>query len=145
MADIQFFDSFIDELMKGGHNLQADTFKIALTNTAPNLASQLVWNTTNAPPPAAANNYPAGGGTVVVVSASTVDGVFTLVLEDFTFTAEGGAIGPFQYAWLCNSSKGNKAVGVWAAPTPITVPDGGSETIDFEPEGVLIFGVGTVD
>lgn len=144
MADLQFFHAFVNEMSKGGHNLQADTFKLALTNTAPNLTSQTVWNTTVAPPPAAAFGYPAGGATITVSVRETTAGKFKLVFEDYTFEADGGQIGPFQYAWALNSDKSNKAMGIWIAPAPITIPDGGFFTIDFNPDGVLNFGVGAI-
>ena len=53
VAPIVKYDAFIDELSKAGHNLATAVFKAALTNTAPTLASDTVWNTTVAPAPAA--------------------------------------------------------------------------------------------
>ena len=54
------YNTFVDELAAGGHNLKTAVFKCALTNTAPTVATDTVWNTTVAPAPAAANGYPAG-------------------------------------------------------------------------------------
>lgn len=60
MATYTKYNTFADEISKGGHNLQTATFKVALTNTAPTAASDTVWNTTVAPAPAAANGYKIG-------------------------------------------------------------------------------------
>lgn len=144
MPALQLYDSFADEMAASGHNLKTDTFKIVLTNTAPDLDAHTVWNTTVAPPPAAANGYPAGGGTLTFASRATVNGVFSLVPNNFTFNADGGNIGPFQHAVILNSSKSNKVVAAVSAPSVITIPDGGSETIDFQGAAIVRIGAGTV-
>ena len=132
MAAFNKYDAFIDEVSKGGHNLQTAVYKCALTNTAPVPASQTVWNTTVAPAPAAANGYPAGGNTPVVSSAATAAGVFKLVLADTVFTATAGGMGPFRYAILYNSSAGNKAVGYYDYGSSITLADTETFTVDFD-------------
>ena len=132
------YASFIDELSKGGHNLQTAVFKVALTNTAPTAASDTVWNTTVAPAPAAANNYTAGGNTLTTSSASTSSGTFKLVLADSVFTAAGGAIGPVRYAIIYNSSASNKLVGYYDYGSSITLNDTETLTVDLDgANGVL--------
>jgi hypothetical protein len=116
MAALVKYHSYPDEVAKGGHNHATAVFKLALTNTAPNQASDTVWNTTVAPPPAAANGYPAGGNTLTTTSAVSTAGVFKLVLADTVFTATAGGIGPFRYAILYNSSASNKLVGYYDYP-----------------------------
>ena len=100
MAAFVKFNAFIDEISKGGHNLQTCVYKAALTNTAPAPASDTVWSAAVYPPPAAAGGYPAGGNTPTITSATTTGGVFTLVLVDSVFTATGAGIGPFRYVML---------------------------------------------
>lgn len=132
------YNTFIDELSKGGHNLQTAVFKVALTNTAPTAASDTVWNTTVAPAPAAANGYTAGGNTLTTSSASTTTGTFKLVLADSVFTASGGSIGPFRYAIIYNSSASNKVVGYYDYGSSITLADTEPLTVDFnDSAGVL--------
>lgn len=126
------FFMFIDELSSGGHNLKTDVFKMALTNTAPTQASDTVWNTTVAPPPAAANGYTAGGNTLTNTSGAQVGGVFKLLLADTVFTAAGGNLGPFRYAWIYNSSKSNKAVGFYDYGASITLADTDTFTSDLD-------------
>jgi hypothetical protein len=138
MTALTKYNSFADELSKGGHNLQTDVFKLALTNTAPTAASDTVWNTTVAPAPAAANGYSAGGNTLTTSSAATTTGTFKLVLADSVFTASGGQIGPFRYAILYNSSKSNKVIGYYDYGSSITLNDTETFTADFDgSNGVL--------
>jgi len=138
MASYVKYNTFADEISKGGHNLQTATFKVALTNTAPTAASDTVWNTTVAPAPAAANGYTAGGNTITTSSATTTSGTFKLVLADTTFTATAGGIGPFRYAILYNSSASNKSVGYWDYGSSVTLADTETFTVDFDgTNGVL--------
>lgn len=138
MATYTKYNTFADEISKGGHNLQTATFKVALTNTAPTAASDTVWNTTVAPAPAAANGYTAGGNTITTSSATTTSGTFKLVLADSTFTATAGGIGPFRYAILYNSSASNKSVGYWDYGSSVTLADTETFTVDFDAtNGVL--------
>ena len=126
------YHSFIDELSKGGHNLQTAVFKAALTNTAPVAASNTVWNTTVAPAPVAANGYPAGGNTLTTTSAATAAGVFKLVLADTVFTAAAGGIGPFRYVIIYNSSASNKLVGYYDYGSSLTLAEAETFTTDFD-------------
>jgi len=139
MAAFVKYNAFIDELSKAGHNLATAVFKVALTNTAPNAASDTVWNTTVAPAPAAANGYPAGGNTITTTSGTTTAGVFKLILVDTVFTATAGGIGPFLYAILYNSSATNKLVGYYQYPSgSVTLADTETFTVDFDAaNGVL--------
>jgi hypothetical protein len=138
MASYVKYHTFADELSKAGHNLQTAVFKVALTNTAPTVATDTVWNTTVAPAPAAANGYTAGGNTITTSSAATTTGTFKLVLADTVFTATAGGIGPFRYAILYNSSASNKSVGYWDYGSSITLADTETFTVDFDAtNGVL--------
>lgn len=138
MATFTKYNTFVDELSKGGHNLQTAVFKVALTNTAPTAASDTVWNTTVAPAPAAANGYAAGGNTLTTSSASTTSGTFKLVLADSVFTATAGGIGPVRYAIIYNSSATNKVVGYYDYGSSITLADTETLTVDFDAtNGVL--------
>lgn len=133
MASFVKYYTFVDENSKGGHNLQTATFKVALTNTAPTVATDTVWNTTVAPAPAAANGYTAGGNTITTSSASTTSGVFKLVFADSVFTATAGGIGPFRYAIIYNSSASNKVFGYYDYGSSITLADTETFTVDFDP------------
>lgn len=132
MAAFNKYFTFIDELSKGGHNLQTAVFKCALTNTAPTQASDTVWNTTVAPAPAQTTGYTGGGNILTTTTAATSSGIFKLVLVDTIFTASGGSIGPFRYAILYNSSASNKSVGYYDYGSSITLQDTETLTVDFD-------------
>jgi hypothetical protein len=136
MAIFTKYNSFIDELAAGGHNLKTAVFKCALTNTAPNQASDAIFS---APPPAAVNGYPSGGATLTTTGAATSGGLFRLKLADTVFTASGaGGIGPFRYVILYNSSAANKLCGYYDYSASISLADTDTFTVDFDDtNGVL--------
>src|SRR6187402_181430 len=137
VATFTKYNSFIDELSKGGHNFSTPpTLKIALTNTAPG-AADTVWNTTVAPAPAAANGYPAGGNTLTGVVGTTTAGVFKLVVADSIFTATAGGIGPFRYVILYNVTATNKLIGFYDNAASITLADTDTFTFDADPTNGL--------
>jgi hypothetical protein len=137
MVAFNKYNFFIDEMSKGGHNLQGSpVLKIALTNTAPTPLTDTVWSTGVYPRPAAVNGYPTGttdGNTITISSAATATYIFKLVLADTVFTASGGTIGPFQYAILYNTTASNKVIGYYNYGTSITLQDTETFTVDFDP------------
>lgn len=103
MATYNKFQDFSEQLIRGVHDFDANTFKIALTNTAP-VATQVSLDTvTNHPPPAAANGYTAGG-TATTIAVSESGGTTTVTGTEVIFTATAGGIGPFRYAIFYNDS-----------------------------------------
>lgn len=138
MATFTKYNTFIEEVYEGGHNLGSDVLKVALTNTAPTAATDTVWNTTVAPAPAAANGYSAGGNTITTTSSAQTSGTYKLVLADSVFTATAGGIGPFRYAIIYNSSKSNKVVGYYDYGSSITLADTETFTVDFDPTNGVI-------
>ena len=133
VATFTKYNSFVDELSKGGHNFSTPpTLKLALTNTAPTAATDTVWNTTVAPAPAAANGYPAGGNTLTGVVGATAGGIFKLTITDTVFTATAGGIGPFRYVILYNVTAGNKVIGYYDNAASITLADTDTFTTDFD-------------
>ena len=137
MAAFNKFNAFVEDVAEKAHNLGSDTLKLALTNTAP-AAGDTTWNTTSHPAPAAANGYSAGGNTVTISSSAQNSGTYKLVLADSVFTASGGAIGPFRYAILYNSTASAKPIGWWDYGSSITLNDGETFTVDFDASaGVL--------
>lgn len=137
MATFNKYNCFVENLAEKVHNLQSDTLKIALTNTAPT-ASDTVWNTTVYPAPVAANGYTAGGNTLTVTSSSQTSGTYKLVVSDSVFTAAGGAIGPFRYVVLYNSTATGAVIGYYDYGSSITLNDTETFTVDFDQtNGVL--------
>lgn len=76
-------------------NASTDSFKFALTNTAPNASTHTVLE--DITEISAGNGY-AAGGSAVSVTGGEVGGVYTLSQDaTVTITASGGSIGPFRY------------------------------------------------
>lgn len=138
MATFNKYYVFVEALAEKTHNLGSDTLKVALTNTAPTVATDTVWNTTVAPAPAAANGYSAGGNTITTTSSAQTTGTYKLVLADSVFTASGGSIGPFRYVILYNSTASNAVIGYYDYGSSITLADTETFTVDFDAaNGVL--------
>ena len=138
MATFNKYYVFVEALAEKTHNLGSDTLKVALTNTAPTVATDTVWNTTVAPAPAAANGSSAGGNTITTTSSAQTTGTYKLVLADSVFTASGGSIGPFRYVILYNSTASNAVIGYYDYGSSITLADTETFTVDFDAaNGVL--------
>jgi hypothetical protein len=106
MATYNKFQDFTEQLIRGIHDWDAHTFKIALTNTLPvNTQTSLDLTPTTGlhAPPAAANGYPAGG-TATTITLSETTGTTTVQGTQVVFTATAGGIGPFRYAVLYNDN-----------------------------------------
>ena len=137
MATFNKYNCFVENLAEKVHNLQSDTLKVALTNTAPT-AADTVWNTTVYPAHVAANGYTAGGNSLTVASSSQTSGTYKLVINDSVFTATAGGIGPFRYVVLYNSTASNAVIGYYDYGSSITLADTETFTIDFDASnGVL--------
>lgn len=140
MATFVIFDHFIEALALKKHNLASDTFKLALTNTAPTTATDEVFTPGSLhPPPAAVNGYTSGGETLTVTSATQTSGSLPFVIEDEVITASGGEIGPFRYGIIYNDTATNDdLVGYVDTGSNVTLSDGGTFTFDLNPTtGVL--------
>ena len=132
MAAYNKFQDFSEQLVRGVHDWDAHTFKIALTNTAP-VATQTTWNTTDHPAPSAANGYTAGG-TATTIAVSETTGTTTVTGTQVVFTATAGGIGPFRYAVLYNdsaTSPADAAVAWWDYASSITISDTETFTVKF--------------
>lgn len=132
MATYNKFQDFSEQLIRGVHDWDAHTFKVALTNTAPT-ATQTTWNTTDHPAPAAANGYTAGG-TATTISISETTGTTTVQGTQVVFTATAGGIGPFRYAILYNdtaTSPADAAIAWWDYGSSITLNSTETFTVKF--------------
>lgn len=139
MATYVKFQAFVEHLAEKVHNLGSDTLKIALSNTAPNVATNSVL--ADITQITAQNGYTAGGTQATISSSSQTSGTYKLVLADVTFTASGGSFGPFRYIVLYNdtpTSPADPLIAYWDYGTEVTVTNGNSFQTDFSPtNGVL--------
>lgn len=136
MATFNKFNSFVEAVAEKVHNLGSDTLKVMLTNTAPVAGNTVKANITEI---SAGNGYTAGGAQATQVSSAQTSGTYKLVLNDVTFTASGGSIGPFRYAVLYNDTATNdELIGWWDNGSAVTLLDGNSLVVDFDASnGVL--------
>lgn len=132
MAVFNKFNAFVEHVAEGVHNLQSNTLKVLLTNTAPTAANSVRADLTEI---SAGNGYTSGGNTATVVSSAQTGGTYKLELSDVVFTAAGGTIGPFRYAVLYNdtpTSPADPLIGWWDYGSAITLNDTETFTVDFD-------------
>ncbi|MDR3469840.1 MAG: hypothetical protein P4M07_28255 [Xanthobacteraceae bacterium] len=127
MATYNKFNSFVSDLCQKVHNLNSDTLKVLLTNTAPVATNTVKANITEI---AAGNGYTAGGTAAAFVSGADAAGTYKLILSPVVFTASGGSIGPFEWAVLYNATAANgNLIAWWDYGTAITLTNGNSFTV----------------
>lgn len=131
MATFIFVDEYKGNLGKKLIDNSADVFKVALTNTAPTVATD--DELADITQISAGNGYTTGGataGTSAWAETGGGTGVWRFTSADVAFTASGGSIGPFRYAVLySDTSVGDKLVGYLDYGSNLTLPDGGVFTI----------------
>ncbi len=133
MATFNKFLDFSEQLSRGVHDFDANTFKVALTNTLPVNTQASLDTVTNNPAPTNANGYTAGG-TATTISISETSGTTTVSGTQVVFTASGGTLGPFRYAILYNDSATSPAdalIGWWDYASSITLNDTETFTVKF--------------
>lgn len=130
MATYNKYEVFSEDLIEGVHDFDAHTFKVALTNSAPNVATHTgladITDLTTG------GGYTAGGA-ATTITTSRSGGTAKAAGTDVTWTASGGSIGPFRYAVLYNdSSPSDSLIAYWDYGTSLTVTSGNSFTVDFD-------------
>lgn len=139
MAAYNKFNQFVEDLAKKVYNLNADSLKVLLVNTAPVATNSIKADLTEI---AAGNGYTAGGNAAAFSSGAQSSGTYKLVLTDpAVWTAAGGTIGPFRYAVLYDdtpSSPAKPLIAWWDYGSSITLQIGETFTVDLDgTNGVL--------
>jgi hypothetical protein len=136
MASFNKFNAFVADVANKVHNLGADALKVMLTNTAPVATNAVKTDITEI---AAGNGYVAGGTAATLVSSAQSGGTYVLKLNNVTFTASGGSIGPFRYCVLYNATAASgNLIGSYDYGTALTVTGGNSFQVQFDAtNGVL--------
>jgi hypothetical protein len=134
MASFQKFNQFAEDVYEKVHNMGADQFTIALTNTAPVAANAVIADITEI-------SYTNLSSRNVTTSSSVqTSGIYKLILADLVLTATG-AVGPFRYAVLYNntpSSPLDPLVGFYDYGSSISLANGETFTVDFDGSGGAI-------
>jgi hypothetical protein len=119
------------EVLQEAANAGTDSWKLILSNTAPNVAT----NTTavSATELATSGGYTAGGVSCTITSSSQTAGVYKLVLAapvSPTWTASGGGF-TFQYVILYNLTN-TQCIGYWdrGSATVLVAGDTYTPTLD---------------
>ena len=131
MASFVKYEAGIENMLKGTIIAfgTTDTFKVALTNSAPNVSTHA--GLADITEISAGNGYSAGG-TDSQNNGTRSGGTVTVVGVDIVFTASGGNIGPFRYAVLYDdTSSGDKLIGYWDYGSSVTLTTGQTFTVDF--------------
>lgn len=138
MAAFSKFDQFVEDVAHKVHDLETDTLKVMLTNTAPAASNAIKGDITEI---AAGNGYTAGGSQATQSDSGQTSGTYKLTVGDVTFTASGGSIGPFRYVVLYNdtpTAPADPLIGYWDYGSNVTITDGNSFTVDMSAvNGVL--------
>jgi hypothetical protein len=136
MASAIKFETFSEHLAEKVHNLDTDTIKIALSNTAPNAATNTVF--ANITEISAGNGYTAGGADTQNATSRT-GGTTTVTAVDVVFTASG-SVGPFRYVVAYNdtpTSPADPLIEYWDYGSSITLASGETFTADFGASGLM--------
>lgn len=131
MATFNLFDEFYGDLLKGEHDFSTDTFKVVLSNTAPNKATTALLSSVTE---ITGSGYTAGGANVTLTITEPVAGTWQIGgATDIPWTATAADWGAFQYAYVYNSTastKTNPLIGVLDYGSAVNLANGATFTID---------------
>lgn len=130
MATGTKYNAFTVDLTAAKHDFSAHTYKVALTNTAPNAATHAVY--ADITDLSTANGYTAGGATTTVTRSNS-SGVESIFCSDVTWSFTGAVT--FRYVVVYNFSQSSPVkplVGYYDYGSAITTANGDSFTSDFD-------------
>ena len=128
MATFNLVNSFVEACAEKAHNLGSDTLTVALTAAA---NAPVATNTVLANLTQVAYTY-CSTRAITTTSSSQTSGTYTLVLQDLTLTASGGAVGPFRYVVIYNDTATNdELIGWYDYGSEITLAAGETILLDF--------------
>jgi hypothetical protein len=129
MALFKKFYQFAGDLGLAVHDLNADTLKVYLTNTAPSQSADAV----KADLAGITEEHGYAPADITNVYSQT-SGLGTLTGTDVVWTGTVGSFGPFQYVVLYNDSttvKTDPLIGYWDYGSAITILTDETFTVDF--------------
>ena len=127
MAAYNKYTSGVDALVKA-INAGTDAWKVALTNAVTIADTTFTPGTSDL---ATGNGYTAGGNSASINSSSTSGGVFKLVLNSPTTWTASGAVGPFRFAILWDSTT-STPIGYWDYGSSISLASGDTFTVTLD-------------
>lgn len=125
------FNCLTQDIATKKHDLSADSLMCMFTNVAPVATNAVKGDITEL---AGGNGYAAGGNNAPITSCAQTGGVLKLVLGNpTTWTASGGAIGPFRYVVLYNNTATSKnLIGYYDYGSAVTVNSGEQFQVAFD-------------
>src|SRR5688572_16576668 len=98
-------DIFSEDLSEKVHNLDTDTFRWVLSNTAPNIATtNLLSNITQISTGNGYTQMTDGAGGVLTDTSTGRSGQITTITTTQVVVTATGAVGPFQWLFLVNDT-----------------------------------------
>lgn len=139
MATFTLFDQFIFSLGGSDIDLDSNTFKAVLTNSAPTAdTDDELADITQI---ANGNGYTTGGVTLASVTWAETGagtGIWQWSAADFSWTASGGTFGPFRYIVVYDDTSANdKLIGYLDYGSSISITIGNSFTVDVGASGII--------
>lgn len=111
------FDSFLEAVHHGKHNLKADPLKLAFTVKIPDASASALTDLKTVP------HTNLSGTTVKTMISGSKDGVYRLVVANTTLSAVNGPVAPWRYPVLYNGA--NKLlIGWWDKSEAVKLEDG---------------------
>ncbi len=129
---LQNFDCLTEYVANAVVNFGSHSFKMALTNTAPNIATNTIL--ANISQIANGGGYTAGGFPVTITGVSRTGSLTKITIEDKLFTASGGNVADFQWVVLYDDSTTSPVdalVGFLNLGTPRGIPNGDVLSLNF--------------
>jgi hypothetical protein len=108
-------------------NVGSDSWKVALTNASAVAKTSFTPGTDDL---ATGNGYTQGGNACSVTGASQTGGTYTFSLSNPAVWTASGAIGPFRYAVLVDSTT-STPVAQWDYGSAVTLASGDTFTFTF--------------
>jgi hypothetical protein len=130
------FNSFVEDVAEGVHNLQTGALTVALcaAANAPIATNTVLANLTQISYTNVVTT-PSASRVIGLTSSAQTTGTYKLVLPDMTITATGGAIAAFRYVVIYNDTPTSPADPLIAwldYGADVTLATGESLLIDFD-------------
>lgn len=134
MATFNKFNSFVEHVAEGVHNLGTGQLVVALTNSAPLAANTVLADITQI------TYTNLSSRNITTTSSAQTSGLYKLILTDLVLTATG-AVGPFRYIVVYNdtpTSPADPLIGWYDYGSSISLASGETLTIDFDAANGLL-------
>jgi len=133
MAVFNKFNSFVEAVAEGTHNLGSNQLTLALSNVAPTASNSVLADITQI------TYTNLSTRNLTTTSSAQSGGLYKLVVADTTLTSTGGSTGPFRYVVVYNSTAaGGPLIGWYDYGTSLTLNSGESLAVDFDQTNGLL-------